>query len=73
MMQSSSCMSKPAKKKARKNDGVTLTDDQVRVIKIQFQKDTTFDRFDNLLKEYCRFLELKIANPGKSFGSFISY
>lgn len=54
---------KPLKKKARKNDRVILSDDQVRVIKIQFQKDTTFDRFDDLLKEYCRFMELKMANP----------
>jgi hypothetical protein len=56
---------KPAYKKVRKNDGVALTDDQVRVVKIQFQKDTSFDRFDDLLKEYCRFLEIKVANPDK--------
>jgi len=57
-------MSKPpAAKKARLNDGVKLTSDEIRVVKIQFDKDTCFPRFDALLKEYCRFLELKLSNP----------
>lgn len=53
----------PAAKKARLNDGVSLTEDEIKVVKIQFEKDTAYPHFDALLREYCRFMELKVVNP----------
>lgn len=52
---------------SRLNHGVQLTDDEIRVVKIQFDKDTSYPRFDPLIHEYCRFLELKLSNPDTLF------
>ena len=60
----------PPAKKARsvdKNTNGLLTSDEIRTTKIQFQKDTPFPRFDDLLHEYCRFLEIRVSDPTKPF------
>lgn len=55
----------PATKRARHDkeedeQDIKLAAAEVRVVKIQFEKDTTFHRFDDLLDEYCRFMKIKI-------------
>jgi len=66
----------PSKKKARSDDactdeastsktsGVHLTDAEARVVKIQFEKEYDIPKavkFDDLLVEYCRFMEIKLS------------
>ena len=59
----------PPAKKARSDhigssdNKVHLTPAETRTIKIQFEKDTSFPRFDDLLREYCRFLQMKVSHP----------
>lgn len=58
----------PPAKKARSGE-VELTPDEVRVVRIQFEKDNPgaaiLERFDELVHEYCRFLTLKVTVDNK--------
>lgn len=57
---------RPVRKKAR-TEAVALTADEIKVVQVQFQKDTSFARFDDLLNEYTRYLHLKLSDTDKPF------
>jgi len=46
---------------------ISLTREEARVVKIQFEKDVVFDRWDDLMSEYCLFMKLKMMSPNIDF------
>jgi len=59
-----------AAKRARRDDlpGVHLTNNEFRVVKIQFLKDKpNFPFLHKLREEYCKFLRIKLSNLDKAF------
>jgi hypothetical protein len=58
---------------ARKRVSIYSTDDEIRTIKMQFQKITEFSDFHALLKEYIRFLLIQLTAPQCDPGGRMQY